>query len=123
MAAVTGPVSSLPGSKHGFPKETKCDEHPEIEACARIQGETDSMGAEFIDLCEACYKEHIEAMRTYKDEGKCDYCGTHSEDRVTTRDYDEGMCGPVYYVCRPCKKRQSDRLLAEADEYDRYNDY
>ena len=54
MADVTGPISSLPGKRHELPKGAKCDEHPERDAVARVQGETDSMGCEMLDLCQEC---------------------------------------------------------------------
>ena len=41
--------------------------------------------------------------------------------RVPARDYEEGMSGPVYYVCAACKKRQADRIDAELG-YDDWDD-
>lgn len=126
MAEVTGPISSLPGAVHSIPDGTPCDFHPERPAVVRIQGETDSFGCEMHDLCDECAKEHREEMRQ-PNIGKCDWCSTANVARTPARDYEEGMNGPVYYVCAACKKRQSDRIDAEAsyydDDYDDRDDY
>lgn len=114
MSDVTGPISTLPGARHDVPDGMMCDEHPDRPAVVRIQGETDSMGCEMFDMCKEC-------LAAYRDEepptGRCDWC---REEAVltTTRDYEEGLCGPVYHVCKPCKKRQQDRLNAEMDQWD-----
>ena len=124
MAEVIGPTSTMPGSSHDLPSGTSCDEHPERPAVARIQGETDSMGAELFDLCEECLKEHREAIRNADTSSLCDWCGTEVDARRETRDYDEGMSGPVYMVCAPCRRRASDRAAEEiADHDNRYGDH
>jgi hypothetical protein len=48
MGEVTGPISTLPGHSHQVPDGTVCDDHPDRPAVARIQGETDSFGAELM---------------------------------------------------------------------------
>lgn len=101
MADVTGPISSLPGSRHKVPEGTKCDMCP-APAVIRIQGETDSMGSEMNDYCLACY---VKVKDNNQISGECDYCHTRVDVLKPTRDYDEGSCGPVYYVCQPCLKR------------------
>lgn len=45
--------------------------------------------------------------------GPCDYCKQEAPERVWTRDYDEGMSGPVYHICRACYQRQEDRINEE----------
>jgi hypothetical protein len=120
MAEVTGPISTLPGRRHDFPDGTMCDEHPDRPAVARIQGETDSFGCEMYDMCSECLAKHREEMRK-PDLGKCDWCDARDVARVPARDYEEGMNGPVYYVCAACKKRQSDRLDAELSRYGDYD--
>ena len=44
MADVTGPISTLPGSRHRVPDGQSCDTHSDRFAVYRIQGETDSTG-------------------------------------------------------------------------------
>jgi hypothetical protein len=123
MAEVTGPISSLPGAVHLMPEGTPCDFHPDRSAAVRIQGETDSFGCEMHDLCDECAKEHREEMRE-PDLGKCDWCIADNVARIPARDYEEGMHGPVYYVCAACKKRQNDKteeyLSLYGDDWDDY---
>src|SRR5579864_2900050 len=110
MADVTGPISSLPGSRHSVPAGTKCD-MCSAPAVIRIQGETDSMGSEMGDYCLACSAR----ARDNKVSGECDWC--HGQAELTpTRDPDEGMCGPVYYVCQACLEKQRAQQLAEYNE-------
>jgi hypothetical protein len=115
MADVTGPVSTLPGSRHAVPVGAMCDDHPDEPAVRRVQGETDSFGAELHDLCQACIDEmdrHVKEART----GVCDWCKCDATDLRPRRDLDEGMCGPVYEVCGACVRKQIDRLNDEYDE-------
>lgn len=108
MAEVSrGPVSSMPYSRHELPEGTMCDDHPKRKAVARVQGETDSFGCEFNDLCRECLKE----LRDYQQSaeartGACDWCHKPATDLRDRRDYDEGMAGPLYRVCGPCVQRQ-----------------
>jgi hypothetical protein len=117
MAEVTGPISTLPGARHDVPDGTMCDEHPDRPAVARVQGETDSFGAELYDMCAECLRAHREERRA-PNIGKCDWCDADNVPRTPTRDYEEGMNGPVYYVCARCKKRQNDSIQADLDRYD-----
>lgn len=117
MADVTGRISSLPGSHHSVPSGSTCDEHPDILAVARVQGETDSMGSEMHDLCQACYDEHLAEKKRLDGgafEGSCDRCKSGKQVPLFPwRDSEEGSCGPVYYYCRPCKDRIRDREQRE----------
>lgn len=118
MAEVTGPISSLPGTAHDLPEGTMCDEHPDRPAVARIQGETDSFGCEMNDVCQEC----LDADRAYARSeeartGRCDWCKQDATDLRDTRDYEEGMHGPVYRVCAACRKRRDDEVAAENDEF------
>lgn len=119
-----GPVSSMPGSQHRLPAGTKCDSHPEVDAVVRIQGETDSFGAEYNCMCQKChdeYRAHVQAE--YEAEKRCDWCG-HMEKHVRPyRDMDEGMSGPVYQVCRDCRKAESARLDEELEYLQRLDDH
>lgn len=115
MADVSGPVRSLPGSAHSVEKGTMCDEHNDVPAVARIQGETDSFGAEYYDLCEACLEKHREEVKNADHSGHCDWCKKHAPRVSPTRDFEEGLSGPVYHVCDACSKAQSDRIREELD--------
>lgn len=112
------PVPTLPYSSHPLPEGAMCDDHPERKAVARIQGETDSMGCEYNDLCKQCLKE----LRAYQNSaeartGQCDWCKKPATDLRDRRDYDEGLGGRVYRVCGPCVKWQNDRDAEEAYDY------
>ncbi|PDT77254.1 hypothetical protein [Bradyrhizobium sp. C9] len=123
MADVTGPISSLPGSRHDLPDGTMCDQHPDRPAVARVQGETDSFGCEMNDLCEECLKaERDYAQSAEARTGTCDWCKGPATDLAPTRDYEEGMSGPVYEVCGACRKRREERDRAELDRYGDYDD-
>ena len=108
MGDVTGPISTLPGHGHDFPDGAVCDEHPDRPAVARIQGETDSFGAELWDMCQECLDEHRREMREADHSGVCDWCKKHMPHLRPRRDYEEGMSGRVYDVCDDCIKRQNE---------------
>lgn len=118
MADVTGPIHTLPGAAYGVPDGTMCDDHPDRPATHRVQGETDSFGSEMNDLCDECYAELRAEMNAPQEAFPCDYCKVLSTDRRAIRDPEEGMCGPVYYACAECRRRQRERLEAEAREFD-----
>ena len=126
MAEVTGPISTLPGRSHDFPEGTKCDEHPDRPAVARIQGETDSFGCEMHDMCAECLQAERDWLRSPEAQewrtGRCEWCGKDATDLRDARDYDEGMCGRVYRVCGPCVKRVDDEARAELAAYDDWDD-
>lgn len=115
MADVTGPISTLPGVRHKVPEGMKCDNHPEVDAVVRIQGETDSFGAEFADLCAVCREEWNKEEPWYKNHS-CDWCHESTEGIQPTRDFEEGSAGPVYYVCSGCRAKQRQYVL---DEYNK----
>lgn len=132
MGEVTGPISTLPGTVHGFPDDARCDYHPDVPTAVRIQGETDSFGCEMEDLCQSCWEKRLAYRRS--DEGKeearlarigtCEWCGHDASDLRDARDYDEGMSGPVYRVCGGCIKRRDERIRDELDSYnDRYGNW
>ena len=80
------------------------------DATKIIEGEIDSMGIELINLCD----EHYEISKIARNKpisGKCDWCPNLSERLIFTRDYaNEGISGPVSYVCRKCKSEQHKGL-------------
>jgi hypothetical protein len=92
MAEVTGPISTLPGAGHAFPDGTKCDQHPDRDAVARIQGETDSMGCEMHDMCEECAEEHRAYMRSPEAQEDRPTCATGA---TTKRACAAGSIGSV----------------------------
>lgn len=117
-----GPVSTLPGSYAELPPGTVCDDHPDVLAFKRVQTETDSFGCEYACLCEPCFvkfKADVEEDR--KRPRKCDWCKTEATDCRPTRDYDEGMAGPVYNVCEACRTKQTEAAYAEIGDRDDYD--
>jgi len=121
MAAITGPISTMPGAHHSA--SGMCDSHPDRPATYRIQGETDSFGCEMHDMCDECHAEHREAMAATAAEratGTCEWCGNHVTTLRSTRDYDEGSYGRLYDVCAPCRKRANDEAQEELDRDDWY---
>ena len=122
MAEVIGPCSTLPGRHHDLPEGTVCDQHPDRPAVARVQGETDSFGAELIDMCQECLDEDRREQAEADHSGVCDWCKNPASRVRPQRDYEEGMSGRVYDVCDACIKRVNDE--AEADlEARGYYDY
>jgi len=121
MADVTGPIHTLPGAGHAVPDGMMCDDHPDRPATHRVQGETDSMGCEMYDMCDECFTE-FKAHGVYTPE-ECDWCKEKSTDIRPTRDHEEGMCGPVYYVCGACRRRRDERLAEEDRYYDDFDDF
>ena len=116
MGDVTGPISSLPGSRHDLPEKAPCDFHPDRPAVARVQGETDSFGCEMNDLCEECLREDRKYARSPEaSTGRCDWCKSEATSLRDTRDYEEGMCGPVYRVCAVCRSRRDEADQAYLD--------
>lgn len=105
MAEITGPISTLPGARHDLPEGAKCDLHPDRDAVARIQGETDSFGSELHDCCEQCLNEEREYANSAEARtGECEWCKSDVTDLRETRDYDEGLNGRVYSVCGECRR-------------------
>ncbi|MFH1631873.1 MAG: hypothetical protein ABIA47_02515 [bacterium] len=121
MADVSdGPVTTLPGSSAPLPVSQMCDGYNcrcDKPATRRIQGETDSFGAEFMDLCDDCYRKYRADTPWYHD-ATCDWCKSEHQSIVPTRDIDEGSHGPVYYVCSKCKAKQDAAIERELEQYD-----
>lgn len=115
MADVTGPVSTLPGHQVRLKTNTiMCDEHPTRVAIERIQGETDSFGAEYWHACAACVKRHeVEMLRERNEKRHCDWCKRAAVNCRPMRDVDEGSTGPVYQVCPACREAERQRLEDE----------
>ncbi len=109
------PVSTMPGALSEPPEGAMCDDHPEVPATKRLQGETDSMGCEYHDLCEQCIAEHREAAKQAR-VGNCDWCKNQADDLRPRRDFEEGLAGRLYDVCGACWRRQNEALRAELDD-------
>lgn len=112
--ASSGPVSTLPGNTVNYSGDCKC-ERCEKPATKRVQGETDSMGCEYLYLCNEC----ADKIRNEVDEYYCDWCGKFAVVSPM-RDIDEGMAGPVYHVCSDCRDKENDRIAKELAQYDDY---
>lgn len=106
----------MPGTRRAPPDGAMCDDHPDRPAARRVQGETDSFGCEWLDLCAECVAELDEHARRGS-AGRCDWCKTHQPDLRPRRDHDEGMSGPVYRVCGACVTKECERASAELAEY------
>ena len=117
MADVIGPNSFLPGQVMSTVAGAMCDDHPDRPAYKRIVGETDSFGSELIDLCQACYTAHINHVPE-PITGPCAWCKKPSDNLKPTRDFEEGLHGPVYDVCPGCRQRQNDLAAEELAYYD-----
>lgn len=111
-----GPVSTLPGHTSEVTAGTKCDEHPVRDAVRRIQGETDSFGCEYYDMCQECLDEYLREARETDYSGQCDWCKKHADHLYPHRDIEEGSCGRVYEVCRPCIDAERQRWEEEDEE-------
>lgn len=122
MAGITGPIRTLPGFRHPVPNGMKCDDHPDRDAIARIQGETDSFGSEMMDLCQECLNEfNKDAADSINESNWCDHCNAMvSEQTLPVRDPDEGSTGPVYNLCSSHRKSlmhyHNRRIHEDVDE-------
>lgn len=60
--------------------------------------------------CAASY--HREASKPTL--GRCDWCLSDDATLRPKRDFEEGLAGPVYYVCRSCIENH-DRYFIESE--------
>jgi hypothetical protein len=120
-ASSSGPVSSMPGSMHTPPADAGCVNHPTVKATARLQGETDSMGCEYVDLCAVCVARVRKAVADKDTSGVCDWCNAHATSLRNRRDYDEGSCGRVYSVCKACIDNDNAEADAEVESHGDFN--
>lgn len=111
-----GPVSSLPGHVSTPLPGVTCDLCSD-PATRRVQGETDSMGCEYLHYCNVHYAENKASFEAPV-VGACDWCGTKDVVLKPRRDYEEGMSGRVYDVCSPCIRKDQDRILEGLDNED-----
>jgi hypothetical protein len=113
-----GPVSTMPGSRHEIPEKIMCDKHPERPAVTRVQGETDSFGCEYYDMCQECLDKYRKEISEADHSGRCDWCHKHADRLYAHRDIEEGACGAVYEVCKSCidRERENWREWREAND-------
>jgi RecJ-like exonuclease len=98
MSGLPGAIRRLGDSIGRF---CETEGHEKRPATHTMQGETDSFGAEYIDLCSEC-AEKFRGTCWY--EGDCEHCGQEAE-LWGWRDPDEGLNGPVYALCQRCRQR------------------
>jgi hypothetical protein len=111
----------MPGSTHELPAGAMCDQHGDRPAVRRLQGETDSFGCEYVDMCQECLDEHRRFIEAERDRPRfCDWCKKEKHGVRPHRDIDEGMAGPVYDVCTDCIRKENKRLHEELEDYGRY---
>jgi len=118
-----GPVSSMPGSRTLVAEGVaRCLDHSDRWAQYRVQGETDSMGCEYIHLCAECAEaERLRALIPV--DGYCEWHKGEGSDLRPMRDYDEGMAGPLYMTCAKCRTRVNEAARRELEESRGYDDY
>lgn len=69
----------------------------------KVVGETDSYGSEFHFMCQACYDDMKKQALENPHLETCPRCKSEAE-LIAHRDPDEGLSGPLYYLCSPCLK-------------------
>jgi hypothetical protein len=112
------PVSTLPGTTWNVEEGTMCDDHLDRKAERRVQGETDSFGAEYHYMCRQCLDEFLAFRKEeYETEHRCDWCGNMKKHVAKYRDANEGQGGPVYDVCEDCRNKDRQHWAEEAARY------
>ncbi len=117
MADISGPCRTLPGSLHVPSVAATCDEHEDRLAVKRVQGETDSFGAEYIDMCQECFDKYEVESKEADHSGTCEWCNSFAPRVRPRRDLDEGSYGRVYNVCDACIKRENDDAREELSSH------
>ncbi len=84
-------------------------------AVKRVQGETDSFGAEYFYYCHECYdKMKVDQDKIDAEPEVCNWCKEtailHPE-----RNWEEGLNGPVYYICDKCSSKQHKDMMEELE--------
>jgi hypothetical protein len=103
-------LMNLPGSRiQGA--EGQCEnEDCTNPATCRVQGETDGFGAEWWSMCDECAEQSSNPTSA----GPCETCKKDSEKLFPSRCWEEGMNGPVYWVCEQCRANDI-KAAKEAD--------
>lgn len=81
----------------------------------KIIGESDSFGDEHCYFCTECYQKQRQWEIDNPPMGSCDYCKASNVRLFKHRDIDEGMHGPVYDICQPCRERYVAQLREELE--------
>lgn len=70
-----------------------------------------------IDWCDSCAQKAQEFQEAFDKEypPRCDWCGK-VEKTYHTRDFDEGLSGPVYEVCNSCLAKQRAYVARECED-------
>ena len=99
-----------------------CEHRAKRPMTWRLQGETDSFGAEYWYYCDECAEEEKRRQQEYRkehenDEEECDWCGGMTPRKYIRnhRDFEEGSAGRVYRVCDTCINRETLQFLAEIE--------
>jgi hypothetical protein len=97
--------------------EGQCEQECGRPATCQVQGETDSSGAEWWNLCDVC----AAAAGDPTIDGPCDWCKQDAGALRPIRDWEEGLGGPVYWVCAACAKKEREgfaeaQAVWEADD-------
>lgn len=110
-----GPVSTYRGDLFLAGRNIMCDKHNKKIALAAIQGETDSMGCEYIFACQECVDEYLKNHNN-EQEMYCEQCGLLKKTKPR-RDPEEGSSGRLYNICNECNKQMIDNFCDGEDEY------
>jgi hypothetical protein len=74
------------------------------------------------DVCQECLDEDRKYRNDeYNSFQRCDWCKQEKQFVMPHRDYEEGMGGPVYDVCRDCREKETAQILAE-EQYREWSD-
>jgi ribosomal protein L37AE/L43A len=85
----------------------------------RVQGETDSFGCEYLDLCSDCYERLTKAIESQRQQPHhCDWCKKEKLGCRPHRDFEEGAGGAVYVVCPDCIRMEYARVASDYGDYD-----
>ncbi len=119
-------MNYLPGQFIKAHVDDVCEEHNDLPAVIRMIGETDSMVCEIIPMCQACYDAAKQYQLEHPDgeDYDCDICH-ESHPCKPSRDPEEGLNGPIYWICKSCRKKirkSAKELRDEEDEYYRLKD-
>ena len=71
-----------------------------------------------IDMCAECHASYLAEIANKDTSGNCDWCKQMSPKLHPKRDFEEGTCGRIYYVCDPCIQRVNAAALEELDAMD-----
>lgn len=116
-----GPVATLPGALSDA-QNKMCDEHHDVPALHRVQGETDSFGCEYHFMCRDCYDEYKRYVAEDRASVKtCEWCREQTTDVRPYRDYEEGSSGRLYNVCPSCRAKHYAALFDDSLQDDFYD--